>query len=242
MKTRHIFPVLFAVFCLTVQTGSAQELWTSAGIKKTFGKHWGVGSDFEYRTHDGLSSTERWTFGVSGEYKHSCFKVDAGYKYIYGHTLEKTTQKGNIIPPYWIGRHRAFVSLAGKLKVGSFDLSLRERYQFSHRDGKYVPKLNAAGTKPKPDEWIETKNEHMLRSRLACEYNIRKSRFTPFATVELYDNLGEGFAVEKLRYTLGTECKITKHNRAELFYRYIQGVENRADNAHVIGVGYLFKL
>lgn len=220
----------------------AQDLWTSAEFKTSFGKKWGLGAEVEYRTQDKFKSTERVSVAVQGDYKVSFLKIDAGYKYILGHTLEETTKKGNIIPPYWINRHRAYLSLTGKLKLGRFGLSLRERYQFTHRVGKWVPKVAADGVTSKKDEWISTKNKHILRSRLFCDYSIKKSRFTPFVSVEVYDDLSSRFDVEKLRYTVGSEYKLNKQNRIDLFYRYIQGVEKGEGNAHIIGLGYSFKL
>lgn len=240
MHKRLITPLLLLV--LTAFAAGAQELWTSAALKKSFGKSWGADAEIEYRTHNHLSSSERLTFGISGEYKYRWLKVDAGYKYMHGHTLEETTRKGNIIPPYWIGRHRVYASLTGKLKLGRFELSLRERYQFTHRLGKWVPKYASDGETQKSDEWVSPKDKHMLRSRIAAEYNIRKSRFTPFASVELYNDLSSSFGVEKIRYTVGSEFKINKKNRLELFYRFIQGVSEGTDNMNVIGVGYSFKL
>lgn len=220
----------------------SQDLWTSAEFKKSFGKSWGLGAEVEYRTQDKFKSSERVTVGVQGDYKVSFLKIDAGYKYILGHSLEETTKKGNIIPPFWFNRHRAYISFTGKLKLGRFGLSLRERYQFTHRTGKWVPKLAADGVTSKNDEWISTKNKHILRSRLFCDYSIKKSRFTPYVSVEVYDDLTSRFDVEKLRYTIGSEYKINKKNRLELFYRYIQGVEMGEADAHVIGLGYSFKL
>lgn len=240
MKTKLLAILLVCI--AAALPAAAQELWTSASFKTSFGSHWGADAEVEYRTHNKLSSSERVTFGVSGEYKHQYFKIDAGYKYMIGHTLEETTRKGNFIPPYWIGRHRVYASVTGKLKLGRFGLSLRERYQFTHRLGKWVPKYASDKTTAKDDEWVAPKDKHMLRSRIECDYNIRKSKFTPFASVELYDNLSEAFAVEKVRYTIGSEYKISRHNRVELFYRFIQGVEDGTGNANVIGVGYTFKL
>lgn len=235
--------LLALLICIAaVLPATAQALWTSASFKSSFGQSWGVGADVEYRTHNKFESSERVTFGVSGEYKHQYFKIDAGYKYMIGHTLEETTRKGNVIPPYWIGRHRVYASVSGKLKLGRFGLSLRERYQFTHRLGKWVPKYASDKTTPKDDEWIAQKDKHMLRSRLECDYNIRKSKFTPFASVEFYDNLSRGFEVEKVRYTIGSEYKISRHNRVELFYRFVQDVNDGSGNCNVIGVGYTFKL
>lgn len=225
-----------------VPVAHSQELWTSADFSAGFGKKWEVGAEVEYRTHDALKSTERVTIGLSGEYKQKYFKIDAGYKYIMSHTLEEETRKGNIIPPYWIGRHRVYASVTGKIKAGRFSLSLRERYQYTHRLGKWVEKYEPDGETRKDDEWIAPKDKHILRSRLHCDYNIRKSKFEPFASIELYDNLSRQFSVEKVRYTIGSEYKINKHNRVELFYRFVQGVEAGTDNQNVIGVGYTFRL
>lgn len=238
MKTK----LLALLVCLVSLPAVGQELWTSASFKTSFGSHWGAGAEVEYRTHNHLKSSERATIGVDAEYKHQFFKIDAGYKYMHGQSLEETTRKGNIIPPYWIGRHRIFTSVTGKLKLGRFGLSLRERYQFTHRLGKWVPKYASDGVTTKDDEWINPKDKHTLRSRLECEYNIRKSKFTPFVSAELYDNLSDGFAVEKVRYTLGTEYKINRHNRVEIFYRFIHETETGTDNINVIGIGYTFKL
>ncbi len=240
MQRRLLLPLILLL--MTSFAVSAQELWTSAGLKKSFGKSWGAEAEIEYRTHNHLSSSERATFGLSADYKYRWLKVDAGYKFMLGHSLEETTRKGNIIPPYWIGRHRIYGSLTGKLKLGRIELSLRERYQFTHRLGKWVPKFAADGTTPKSDEWIAPKDKHILRSRVAAEYNIRKSRFTPYASVELYNDLGSRFGVEKVRYTVGSEYKINKKNRVELFYRFVQGVSDGNENMNVIGVGYSFKL
>lgn len=228
---------------LTAVLGArGQQLWTSADVEKNFGKKWGVGVEVEYRTHDRLKSTERVTFSASGEYKHRYFKVDAGYKFMMNHSETEYTKKGNVIPPYWIDKHRAWIGATGKLKLGRFELSLRERYQFTHRDGKTVPKFASDGITPKPDEVILAKDKHILRSRIACDWNIRKSPFTPFASVELYDNLGYRFDLEKVRYTVGSEYKINKKNRVELFYRYVQGCSDKSDKGNVIGVGYSFRL
>ena len=221
----------------------AQALWTSASLKTTpINKHWGVDAEVEWRTKDSFKGSDRATFSGSAEYKHRFFKVDAGYKYMMTRSDARITNKGNFIPAYWIGRHRYFASLSGKLKVGRFELSLREHYQMTHRLGKWVPKYASDHVTPKQDEWIAPKDRHVLRSRVACEWNIRKCRFTPFASVEIYDDLQSGFEVEKLRYTLGTEYKINRHNRVEIFYRFLQGVAGDEENCNIIGIGYSFKL
>lgn len=233
---------LVFLFLLVSFSMSAQELWTSASAKKSFMKTWGVEAEAEYRTHNAFKNSERFSIGVGGEYRQKFFKVDAGYKFIEGHTLEETTRKGNIVPPYWISRHRVYASITGKLKLGRFELSLRERYQFTHRVGKWVPKFDADGVTQKTDEWVSPKDKHVVRTRLGCDWNIRKSPFTPYANIEMYNAFGHEPAVEKIRYSVGSEYKINKKNRIELFYTFVQGVASGEPNANVIGIGYSFRL
>ena len=45
---------------------------------------------------------------------------------------------------------------------------------------------------------------------LQVEYNIRKCAFTPYTSCELSYSLNEIGAFEKLRWTLGTEWKLSK--------------------------------
>lgn len=244
MKFIKILLSIVAIFMATV-AANAQSLWTSADFKYDLTKQWSMGAGAEYRTTDAFKSSDRWTIGAGVDYKPFKFlKFDAGYKYIRQHAPLETTKKGNIIPSFWYNRHRAYFSATGKLKLGRFDLSLRESYQFTQRVGRWVPKYASDGVTPKDDEWITNKCKHILRSRVECDYNIKKSRFTPSVSVEMYNNLTESFAVEKIRYTLGCAYKINKRNSIDLFYRYIQ-VPSSGDadeRGHVIGLGYNFKL
>lgn len=227
---------------LAAMPAMAQELWTSAAFKASFNKQWSTVAEIEYRTTDQLKSSDRVTAGLRLDYKHKYFKIDAGYKFMKTHSGLSTTNKGNIIPSYWLTRHRAYASVTGKLSLGRFGLSLRERYQFTHRVGKFVPKFASDGVKPKNDEWIASRDRHILRSRIDCDYTIRKSKFKPFGNVEVYDNLSEQFSVEKIRYTIGSEYKINKHNTVELYYRFSQGIATGEPNINIIGVGYTYKL
>lgn len=243
-----MFKKLFisTLFLLTgISIVSAQAVWVSGEFKYSPVKKFGVSAEAEYRSSDGLEGTDRITLGVGVDYKPFKFlKFDAGYDYLRQHKESEITKRGNIIPDYWVNRHRGYFAATGSINLGQFEISLRERYQFTRRIGKWVPKFDSDGTTPKDDEYIPYKNKHILRSRIECDYNIRKSRFSPFVSVELYDNLSEQFAIDKVRYTAGCNYKINKHNRVELFYRYIQVPKSNVseDCQNVIGIEYTFKL
>ena len=221
----------------------AQSLWTSVEMKTTVAQGLNAFAEGEFRTHDGLSSTERWSGTIGMDYKALPFlKLTGGYTYIHQQTEQKITQKGNIIPPYWQPKHRVFFAVTGNYEWKRFTFSLRERYQYTYREEQYVPKFDEDGITPKDDEWVESKGKHILRSRLEVEYNIRKSKFKPFASYEIYNSLSDGFAVDKARYTIGSDYKFNKKHSVSLFYRYIDKTDDDEASGHVIGIGYKFKL
>ena len=80
-----------------------------------------------------------------------------------------------------------------------------------------------------------------MRSRLQLEYDKKHALLTPYASIELYNS----WAVEKIRYTVGTDLNLSKQHVLNVFYRY-QNMKNVDDgdydpNMHYIGVGYKFK-
>ena len=183
----------------------------------------------------------------------------------------RTDDDGNFIPkhmnvdaPYWYTRHRATASLTGSVKWGRFKFSLRERYQFTHRMRSYcdrerwyydpyhkmfpedVPEYYVDDD-PESDDYSymtdekKSKSDHKLRSRLAVSYDIKKCPFEPFAEVEVYNELDNAFAYDKIRYTVGTDYKINKEHKLTLYYRYQDYADVDEVSGHVLGVGYAFE-
>ncbi len=83
----------------------------------------------------------------------------------------------------------------------------------------------------------ETDHSSFFRYRIKIDYDIPKSKFEPFASVELFHNLKAG-EISKTRYTGGLSYAFNKKNELSLYYR-IQDF-NAADDPtnHIIGVGY----
>lgn len=216
-------------------------LWTSAEVKKKIFPGFDASLEGEFRLRDNMKTVERWGGTAELSYKPVSFlKASAGYTYIHYNHPEKTTKKDNYIPEYWSPRHRFSAALTGSYKWHRFELSLRERYQYTYRVGLSVPKYNLEEQVRKSDEEISAKSIHVLRSRLQVEYDIKKNPFKPYTSCELYHSLtGEGF--EKIRWTLGTSYKLNKKNSFDLYYRYQNKSDEDETDGHVIGVGYLFK-
>lgn len=167
----------------------------------------------------------------------------------------------NVDAAYWTARHRATASLTGSVKWGRFKFSLRERYQYTYRMPAecererwyYDPYHLKTGnpeyyldTDPNSKEYSymtdtkKAKSDHKLRSRLQVSYDIKKCPFEPFAEVEVYNELDNAFAFNKVRYTVGTEYKINKKNKLKLYYRYQDYAEIDEVSGHVLGIGYAF--
>lgn len=170
----------------------------------------------------------------------------------------------NVDDAYWAARHRFTASLTGSVKWGRFKFSLRERYQFTHRMRSYCDRTRwnydsghelfpdlipeyYIDDDPESDDYSyridekKSKSDHKLRSRLAVSYDIKKCPFEPFAEVEVYNELDNAFAYDKIRYTVGTEYKINKEHKLKLYYRYQDYADIDEVSGHVLGIGYAFE-
>jgi hypothetical protein len=161
----------------------------------------------------------------------------------------------NVDAAYWTARHRATASLTGSFKWGRAKFSLRERYQFTHRMRSYCDRERyyyfesqkkwdyELSDFEQPEQLTDEKkdkNDHKLRSRLAVSYDIKKCPFEPFAEVEVYHELDNHFAFNKVRYTIGTEYKINKENKLKLYYRYQDYADIDEVSGHILGISYAF--
>lgn len=245
MKKKYAFLLALALGFANQHNASAQSthddfgVWTTVEAKKDINKKFDISAEVELRTQDNSQAIERWTIGLGASYKLlSWLKADAGYKFIDKQQLEEVTKKGNIISDYWSPRHRVYASLTGKYKIGRIEFSLRERYQFTHRNEKSVAKWDNDGS-PKEDELVKSKDESALRSRLGVEWDLRKSPFTPFASCELHNIISDNWELEKIRWIIGTKYKFDKKHSIEVSYIF-QDI-NYAYDDHILSVGYSFK-
>lgn len=230
--------ILAAASCIAA-CAEGPALWTTLSAEKKITKQWSAAAELEYRTLPEFDGTDRVSFGISTDYQLLPFlKVDAGYTLMDCHEQDRWTSKKNFIPAYWYVRHRTFVSATGKIKFGALSISLRERWQYTYRPEKSVPKFEADGTTPKADEIVKGKGISVLRSRLQVEYNFKPLRLSPFAAVEMYHS---GSGLDKTRYTLGAQYKISKKHSLEAYYRYQDHSDEDEVDGNIIGIGYKFK-
>ena len=217
-------------------------IWTSIEAQKKIDKKLTVGIEAEFRTRNNTKTVDRWTGALDVSYKLlPWLKASAGYKFMSVNNQEKITYHSdgsynNWRPSYWGTRHRFHFDLTGSIKLGNFDLSLRERWQYTYRPETTTTRYDFDNSYWE-DTTVKSKNKHVLRSRLQVEYDIPNCKITPFASVELYN----GWKLQKIRYTLGADWKLAKQHTIGAFYRY-QSVQDDDDpNRHILGLSYKFK-
>ncbi len=270
---KTILCLLMALMAVPTIAEDDFGIWSGISAEKKLNKKFSIEAGIGFRAEQKLKNASRWDFSLGAAYKPmKWLKISAGYMYIYDYSPEEAKVnyndnnevKGyNIDQGFWRSKHRAYFDATGKVDVGRFTFSLRERYQLSHSvattcdrirlrnvvsegyngekflfDGKeYIVNAETFGTDDKP-----AKNEHILRSRLKAEYNIKGLPLNPFVSYEFHNLLNEGFDIDKTRLIVGTDWEITKKHKVSLAYLYQNGAnkENTSNNLHAIEVSYKF--
>ena len=250
--------LLFTPVCLTAFAESEGALWLGADATKSLGTKWEVGANAGFRLANNFRTAERWDVGVSAQFKPiKGLKLGAGYDFIRDWKDEETTahynKSGvyngyNVYDAYWRSKHRLHFDVTGSWKFGRFTLSWRERYQYTRfmeaetweqkYRGTTNPLLDSEGYDTK-----KAKNRHSLRSRLALKYNIRHCPVTPGISYEIYNDLANGFHLDKHRVRAGIDWKINKncHLGAGYIFQHGNGDEDEnGENIHVIDVGFSY--
>lgn len=244
-----IAAVLF-IFQLSLLTASAQSeggLLLGAEAEKKLNKKLSVSLEAELRTRNDFKTMDRWAFGLGAKYKLTDWlKADAGYKLLDTNFREDIDLKSSGAynhwrPSYWGIKHRFYVSLAGSYKFkNNIKLELRERWQYTLRPEKTVQRWDF-DDEAWEDKVRSSMAKNQLRSRFEVSYDKKHAFFTPFASIELYNSWG----IEKIRYNIGTDLRLSKQHNLSIYYRYQDMKHVDADdydpNMHYIGVGYKFK-
>lgn len=227
---------------VSAQDDGGDDFGTILSVEGThrFDKKFSVSAEMEMRTRDDVKTVDRWSGGVQASYKVlPWLKASAGYTFLYDNN-EKYNNSFTKKAEFWGSRHRVNVSLTASCKVGNFDLSLRERWQYTYRPEVTVDRIRLSdGAVLEDDKTFDSKGKNVLRSRAMAEYKIKDFPITPYASVELFN----ASKLEKIRYTAGADYKINKKNVVGMYYRY-QHVNDDSDeepNRHVIGLEYKFR-
>lgn len=292
---------LAVMFCLLlspalVSAGDKDDFgtWLELGAEKALPHNLSVGLSTELRMQDNSTTVNRWGIGAELGYKvNKYFKLGASYSFLYGYNADKFKTKVtdhykddivdddhwngyNKVETFtqsnWVMRHRFNVEANATVKLGGWlRISLRERYQYTHRPEQYE---NETKTKWKvrydrvmdgdgnvsyqlKDEYaggwmldyadrqerdtISMSNTHILRTRLKLEVDKKRLAWSPFVSVETQNNLTECMHLTKVRTMVGTEYKINKHHSLEAAYVFTCETDEGRQRFHAVSVGYKFK-
>jgi predicted porin len=241
--------ILLTVLALSTSTFAQSEagLLLGAEADKKLSKKLSISMEAEMRMRNDFKTMDRWAVGLGAQYKlTNWLKADAGYKLLNTNfredfDLKKSGAYNHWRPSYWGIKHRFYASLAGSYKFSNnIKLELRERWQYTYRPEKTVQRWDY-DDESWEDKVRAGKGKNQLRSRLEISYDRKNAFFTPFASMELYNSWG----IEKIRYNIGTDLRISKQHNLSIYYRYQNMKHVNADDyepdMHYIGVGYKFK-
>ena len=235
--------LLFAALPAAAQ--SEGGLITTIEAEKSINKKWSVSLEGNMRVRNDLKTMDRWSAGIGTSYKLSSWlKADAGYVLLYDNNREKTTYKSSGAantwrPSYWSTKHRVYASLSASHKFSNdIKLSLRERWQYTYRPGTTTQRWDY-DDEDWEDKVVAGKGKNILRSRLSLAYTPKGTLLSPYAHMELYN----AWSTEKIRYTLGTDIRLSKQHSLSVYYRFddIRHASAEDPDMHYLGIGYKIK-
>ncbi|MCF0196604.1 MAG: DUF2490 domain-containing protein, partial [Bacteroidaceae bacterium] len=266
---------------LAQQEGDSYATWMSVGLEKSLPKGFSVGVDAELRA--GLHPRYSVAAGVS--YKPLKYlKLGVGYTFIdrYKRDEREEHYKNDIVdeahwngfdqkPSYWQHAHRALFDVTGTVKLWKWlRLSVRERYQYTHRTAttiyehkerydiikhsqggeKYYTYEMKDGYPIEVPKEKEATDEHVLRSRLKLEVDKKKWVASPFIFAEAYNQLNNKMMLQKVRASAGCSFQITKHFEMTAAYVLTAGIHQEVngeivrnrERVHAFSLGCLVEL
>lgn len=242
-----LMAAVITALSLPMMAQSEAGLLMEMGAEKKLSKKFSVGLEGDLRTRNDLKTMDRWSIGITGEYKPiKHVKIDAGYTLLHTNFREDISYNAdgsynNWTPSYWGIRHRLNASVTGTYKFrNNLRISLRERWQYTYRPEKTVERWDFDNAQWE-DKARKGKGKNQLRSRIQLEYDKKGWDFTPYINAEFYHS----WAIEKIRYTAGVDYSPMKQHTFGLFYRFQDMKNVSADDydpdMHYIGIGYKFK-
>lgn len=267
-KALLISGLLAALGCGTALAGSDDfGIWTEIGTTKTLPYGFSLSLDGEFRSGNLSRNVDRWSGSFSIGYKlNKYLKLGAGYVFLYNYHASETKDhyKDDIVAPgnkngynvtehYWTPRNRVFAEATGSIKLFKMlKISLRERYQYTHRDEQEVPRSkyrykNGILRPGYPLHDTKTKKEtdrQYLRSRLKLALDKKGWDLEPYVSFELYNSLTGSMKLHKTRFSAGTSYELGKRHElsaAYIFNNTTDVDDDSYEGTHAISIGYTFK-
>ena len=237
---RRMVALIIIAQCSLINAYAGDDfgIWGETRAEKGLGTRWNVGAEMTFRSRDNLKSSDRWDFGIDASYKIAPWlKATAGYALLKDHNYKENTD-GTIYADYWGTRHRFNVSLTSSVTWNQFTFSLRERWQYTYRPEKTVQRYYTDTGDDAGEKVFRGKGKKVWRNRMQVKMKLSKV-FRPYVNAESY----VATSLEKMRYNVGTEIVLDKHNSFDVKYLYQHqcGKGDGEPDRHVIDIGYTYK-
>ena len=240
--------VLLALLCSGIALADDTGLQLSLAADKKISKKFGLDIEAEFRSRNDFRTVDRFAVAFGADYKPlKWLKADISYQFIVKNNQEKITfnpdgNYNNWRPSFYGTRHRFNVSLTASYRLGRVNFSLRERYRFTYRPPHKATRYDFDNAMWE-DVTVSKKHNHTLRSRLKIAYDIPRSKFQPWTSFELFNDI----KLCKTRFQVGLDYTIRKQHEFSVYYQYqyiAPGDDDEDDlkiNSHMLGLGYTFK-
>lgn len=215
-KIDYIVPFgLLLIFLLIIPTVKSQEienefqLRTSLKLGFKLVKHVKVSFVPEIRFNDDFSVDK---YQMEGAIDYRAFKLvsfGGSYRFVVNLRDVKETE--------YLSRYALDVTF--KKKFDRFKPSFRFQYTNDNDDDEDAASI-------------------FMRYKASLEYNIPKTKITPTVGVEAFQQLDDG-QLYKMRYSLGFDYKLFKHNYIGLGYK-LDFYMNEYKNKHIVEFQYVY--
>lgn len=208
-KNRLLYFLAGCFFFLSVPAQDSDfSLWSKFQAEHKVTNNFTLGGGMEFRTKEQFKEIDRWGAVISGSYR-----LLPGLKLGAGYELHYRYRNAQ----GWKTRQRYNIGLTGEARLSPLKLSLRERFQHT---------------------WDKEKTDLHLRSQLKVAYAPSKGNVSPYAAVELYNKLNDGFDLSRTRYQAGAEWKISSQWKMDIYYLY-QSESDR--KKHILGLDCTYR-
>ena len=196
-------------------------LWTAFELEKDLSKNLELDIAVENRLKDNLNQRDESFINTDISYRFGLFA--AGFGYRLTNNNEKEENYGYSHRFHWQFRIRP------EWQRFSFDYRIRFQSQYFNiqsTENGFIP-------------------ENYLRNKIKADYTIRKSKFEPSVSYELFyfiNQTGNNY-IHRKRFSLEMEYKINKNNSFQLSY-IIHETINEKDpvNRYILGIGYKLEI
>ncbi len=171
--------------------------------------------------------------------------VDGAYTYKFWKWLRVTLRERyqlSFVPSKTVDRTRTGTKTTTKYRDPSYD---SDGNLIDGELGDSYDEVSDPVTEDAGEETVKEKTSktlHVLRSRLSFELDKKGLAWSPYVYFETFNNMGEGFNLDKMRASVGVDYSLSGGHKIGLGYVFNHENDDDGDmNTHAICVGYKFK-